>query len=140
MRIFIDTNVLADTMVKREDNGFSIDAVNLMSSFNDLPVTLYASAVSIPTLAYLIKGVAPEIKKYSIKKLLKVIDILPSHKKHVDAALNGNWHDIEDAMQYACAVENACDLIITRDVRDYRDSQIPVMTPSEFLAAITEPS
>lgn len=140
MKIFIDTNVLADTMVIREESLFSIDAVNLMSAFNDLEVTLYASVISIPTLAYLIKGVATEIKKNNLKQLLKNIYILPSHSKHVDYALNSKWRDIEDAMQYACAIENGCDLIITRNLNDFAESTIPIMTPSEFLAEITEPA
>ena len=44
----------------------------------------------------------------------------------------------EDSVQYHCAIENNTDCIITRNKKDYSKSKIPVYTPTEFIAIITE--
>ena len=136
MKVFLDANVFVDVLVLRENRQFTIDAAKTISALKSMPFSINAAAISIPILAYVIKGLSPEDKKLKIKNILEKVDILPSHKRHVDFALKGSFADIEDAMQYACAKEHSCDLIITRDVRDFKGSEIPVMTPSEFLAEI----
>jgi len=44
--------------------------------------------------------------------------------------------DFEDGLQYYSAIENSQDIIITRDLKDFKGSKIPVMTPEEFLISI----
>lgn len=49
-------------------------------------------------------------------------------------ALNSEFSDFEDAMQHYCAISAKCSVIITRNGRDFIKSDLPVMTPKEFLA------
>ena len=49
------------------------------------------------------------------------------------AALNSNFKDFEDAIQYHTALENELDLIITRNKKDFKTSALPVLTAKEYL-------
>ncbi len=138
MKVFIDTNVFVDILIHRDNIQYTVDSSMTISYLKSMGESIGAAAISIPTIAYAIKGVNPEEKRIKIKAVLEQVEILSSHKKHVEAALDGKWRDIEDAMQYACAVENSYDLIITRDVKDFKDSKIPVMSPAQFLAEVTQ--
>ena len=51
----------------------------------------------------------------------------------VRQALSLKANDFEDALQYYSARSIFSDSIVTRNVRDFVFSEIPVLTPSEFL-------
>ena len=50
--------------------------------------------------------------------------------------LNSNFSDFEDSLQYFSALESDCSILITRNGRDFKDSQIPVLTADEYLMSI----
>ena len=56
--------------------------------------------------------------------------------KEVDLALNSDFSDFEDAMQYFAAVDNKIDLIVTRNVRDYKNPKIMVVTPQQYIEGL----
>ena len=56
--------------------------------------------------------------------------------KITDLALNSDFNDFEDAIQYYTAIENNQEIIITRNQPDYKASRLPVMTASEFINSI----
>jgi hypothetical protein len=64
------------------------------------------------------------------------INILPLNDKITDLALNSEFRDFEDAIQYYTAIENDQDLIITRNQQDFKESKIPVMSAGEFIRSI----
>jgi hypothetical protein len=59
--------------------------------------------------------------------------------KIVDLALNDRgFGDFEDAIQYYLAIENSQEIIITRNLKDFKISKIPVMTASEFIKTLKQ--
>ena len=55
--------------------------------------------------------------------------------KIIDLALNDHkFKDFEDGIQYYTALESQAGSIITRNLRNFKHSTIPVMSPKEFLA------
>ena len=54
----------------------------------------------------------------------------------IEKGLNSDFSDFEDSLQYFSALRTECDIIITRNGKDFKKSQIPVMTPDEFLNSI----
>ncbi|HFB61523.1 MAG TPA: PIN domain nuclease, partial [Bacteroidetes bacterium] len=50
--------------------------------------------------------------------------------------LNSDFSDFEDALQYFSALRAECDIIITRNAKDFKKSRIAVMTPDEFLLSL----
>ncbi len=61
-------------------------------------------------------------------------EIVGTTKKEIIQALKNNFTDYEDSVQYSSALNiKDLDAIITRNVKDYRNSSIAVMTPLNFL-------
>lgn len=73
-----------------------------------------------------------------LKRLRNYIKVAPADSMTVDRALDANWRDLEDALQYFSAVSAKCDALITRNPKDFKlDSiadSIPVLTPKKFIA------
>ncbi len=54
----------------------------------------------------------------------------------VEKAIHSNFKDFEDAMQYFSALASNCDLIITRNERDFKNALIPVMNADSYLQTL----
>lgn len=135
MKAFLDTNVLLDLLVVRDDERFREDAATLLQLGKDGFIELYMSALSIPTIAYILKGHTNLQKRRIIKELLSMIRVLPSTGEHISDMIDSRIGDIEDALQFQSALEGDCDLIVSRD-RDLRSGSLPVFTPEELLKHI----
>ena len=71
-----------------------------------------------------------------LRKFKVLVNVLPLDDKITDLALNSEFCDFEDAIQYYTAIENGQDLIITRNLQDFKESKIPVLTAGEFIKSI----
>lgn len=54
-------------------------------------------------------------------------------RKEIDLALAADMKDFEDAFQYFSAINNAADVIITRNAKDFANAEIPVITAEEVI-------
>jgi len=70
-----------------------------------------------------------------MQSLRKGITVLPCDAHQLDTALvHDDVRDFEDLLQYLCAVAADCDVIVTNNIRDYREfCQLPLMTSRDFL-------
>ena len=138
MKVFLDTNVLLDTIVERDNPQFTDDASTILSLGETQVIELFMSALSIPVIAYVIKNVNAARKKAIIKDLISIVKVLPSLPEHVENVLECTMNDIEDALQVQSAKEGQCDIIVTRDIADFKESDIPVISPQDLLSRIIE--
>ena len=136
MRVFLDTNILLDNLVDRGDERLTQNANLILQLGHDGVIELYMSILSIPTIAYVLKNMTASAKKNIIRGLCSCVSVLPSLSEHVQDMLDGPVGDIEDALQVCSSKEGQCDLIVTRNMSDFRDADIPVMSPEEFLNRI----
>ena len=136
MRVFLDTNVLLDSLIERENPQFCRDADAILRAGKNGTVELYMSVLSVPTIAYVLKNV--EVARKMILGLTAIVSVLPSLPEHVGASLEGPLSDIEDALQLLSARSGGCDLIVTRDLEGFRQADLPVISPGEFLGRILE--
>ena len=61
-------------------------------------------------------------------------EVIGTTKTEIIQALKNDFSDYEDSVQYSSALTiNGLDAIITRNVKDFRNSSIAVMTPLSFL-------
>ena len=68
------------------------------------------------------------------QRISLIVNILPLDDKIVGVALNDDsFNDFEDGLQYFTAIENNQDIIITRNLKDFKASKLPVMTAKQFL-------
>ena len=69
-----------------------------------------------------------------IPMLLKHIELIPVTEKVVLEAVKSEFKDFEDAVQHASALtESRIKYIITRNLKDFKKSQLQVMSPEEML-------
>ena len=69
-----------------------------------------------------------------VELLTEMTEIVGTTKKEIIEALKNNFSDYEDSVQYSSALTiKKLDAIITRNIKDYRNSSIAIMTPLNFL-------
>ena len=138
MRAFLDTNVLLDSVIERDNLQFCLDAEAILRAGQSGTADLFMSVLSIPTIAYVVKNVTQDVKKAKLCALTSIVKVLPSIPEHVVAMLESPLTDVEDALQLLSAKEGGCDLLVTRDLEGFRLSDIPAITPKDFLSRILE--
>jgi predicted nucleic acid-binding protein len=130
--ILIDLNVLLDVIQKREPHYHSSALV--INRVLKGPTKSYLPAHAVTTLHYLIDkyqnaGKANEVVHW----LLNTFNIAPvTHETLATAHLLG-WQDYEDAVVSIAAFQTGCTTIVTRNIKDFRSSTVPALTPDEFL-------
>ena len=131
--IFIDTDVVLDFLIDREP--FSSFASIIFTHSEEDKIRAYISPLTISNSYYILRKLASHNKVIaSLQKLLLVTNITSISKKDVDLALNSKFKDLEDALQHYSAISHAkMDVILTRNLKDYKNSEIPVMTPEDYI-------
>jgi predicted nucleic acid-binding protein len=131
-RLFVDTNIVLDLLAQRMP--FYTEAAKLFSLADRKKIRLSISALCLADTNYILSKQLP-VK--DVRKLLRdfkiLVNVLPLDDKISDLALNSEFNDFEDAIQYFTAIENGQDIIITRNLYDFRESRLPVMTAGEFI-------
>jgi predicted nucleic acid-binding protein len=130
--VFVDTDIIYDLLAKRDPHYQA--AAKLFTLSDEEKIQISISALSIANIHYLIsKQLSGERAKQILRKFRLLIHIVPLNEKIIDLALNSKFNDFEDAIQYYCAIENECDILLTRNLRDYKKAQITVMTALDFI-------
>jgi len=61
-------------------------------------------------------------------------EILVMDRNAIVQALRSDFKDFEDALQnYSAELNKEIDIIITRNVKDYKNSNLAIMTPDSYL-------
>lgn len=136
MKVFLDTNILLDVLVERANQRFTENAAKILGLGSDGVIELNMSVLSITTIAYVLKDMPSHRKKSIIKDLTSIVKVLPSLPEHVSNMLDNPMKGIEDALQVQSAMEGQCDIIVTRDIHDFQNSELPVITPDDLLERI----
>jgi len=135
--ILLDTNIVLDLLAHRMP--FYTDAAKLFSLADKKKVKLSISALCLDDTNYILSKQHPEMEIRKILRQFKVlVTVLALDDKIADLALNSEFKDFEDALQYFTAISNGQDLIITRNQPDFKDSKIPIMTAGEFIKTIKQ--
>ena len=130
-RIFIDTNVIIDVLMQRD--GYLSSARVLALAKNE-DITLFVSVLTMANLAYILRKSLKGDSFYAeMRKLSCLVNVADTTNNHFLSALDLQAKDFEDALQYYCAISNECDIIVTRNKKDFAFSSISVLTPEELL-------
>ena len=128
MRILIDTNVILDVLLKRSPFYETAIEVLKLSARDDIQEFVSASAITdIYYIAY--KNLRD---KAAVRELLNV-SVAGVSEEEIQKALELEWNDFEDSVQYSVAALNEMDGIITRNVKDYSSAEMQVWEPAQFL-------
>ena len=134
-RIFLDTNVILDLLGERVPFFDSIAKVATLADQKKLAIIV--SPLSFTTIDYVLnkyessKSVLNKLRKFKI-----ICEVCEVNEETIDKALNSNFKDFEDTVQYFTAIQSNCSIIITRNGKDFKNSTIPIMTAEEYLSSI----
>jgi predicted nucleic acid-binding protein len=131
-KILVDTNIVIDLLSMRHD--FYDQAGKLFTLADNKKVQLSISSLTFANTYYLLsKELGPKKTKEVLRKFKLLVNVLPVDDKIIDLSLNSDFKDFEDAIQYFSAVENKQEIIITRNLKDFRHSKLPVMSAGDYL-------
>lgn len=131
--IFVDTGVILDLLARREPFFFA--AARLFSLAEQGNVHICVSSLAYANLFYILrKERSSAVATTILKKLCRLVTILPVDSETVASALDAEFSDFEDALQYHTAVKKGVDALVTRNIKDFKRSVIEVCTVEEFLA------
>ena len=126
MRILIDTDVLLDVALAREPHlTASAGVLEWAESGGEAAVAWH----SLTNCAYLLKG-----GRSFLSNLLQLVEVPETGTRDALLALDSPLGDLEDAFQVAAALAWKADLIVTRNLSDYRKSPVVAISPADFLA------
>lgn len=135
MKVLIDTNIILDVLCKRQ--GFYEDAAKVFKLCEIKKVTGVISALSVPNIIYIMRK---ELDAEKTKQILNILSLLFTvadlKASDLKCAADMNFKDYEDAVQSACAVRVKADYIITRNIKDFSESRVTALKPSEFLEQV----
>lgn len=132
-KLFIDTNIVLDLLGQRAP--FYQDAAKIFSLADRKEVKLYVSSLSFANANYILSKLKSKEEARAILTRFKVlVEVLALDDKILELSLNDDaYSDFEDGLQYYSALENESDVIITRNLRDFKTSAIPAMTAGQYL-------
>ena len=131
MRVLFDTNVVLDLLLDREP--FSLDAARCFSRVEAGEIEGWLCGTTVTTLHYLIrKSVGAARARECISLLLSLFEIAPVNKTALERALNPPFKDFEDAVLHESARLVNADAIVTRNMTDFKHSNIPVRLPGKI--------
>lgn len=133
MDLFIDTNILIDYFSKRQP--FFSDADKLFDMLDRKMFNGIIAAHSVLNLAYVLRKQFDQNTLRSIlMSICYVFDVIDVDKqKLVSAIQNTSMKDLEDCVQAECAKYVRADYIVSRDLKDFKNSAVPVITPSQAI-------
>jgi predicted nucleic acid-binding protein len=132
MRVLLDTDVVLDLVLAREPFGPA--AKELFKLHEQGRIDAYIAAITPVNVFYVtrkIKGI--DAAGRAVKLLLASLTVCPLNQSILDQAFKLPFQDYEDAVQHASATASGLEVIVTRDVGDYENATLQVLSPPEFL-------
>lgn len=135
-KIFVDTNILVDLLADRKP--FSKYAVEIFNASENKKVKLFTSSHSIATTYYLLKKYKDDnALRKTLLSLFEYLSIIPVDTEVLSKGLRSKQKDFEDSVQIFCATTiDKIDCIVTRNVKDFKGSEILVLTPDELCSRL----
>ena len=131
-KVFVDSDVILDVLCKRIPHYQYSAQIFTLSDLKK--INLYTTSLSFANVYYILrKAVGGEKAKCFLRKLRLLIKVLAAEEKETDLALNSKFIDFEDALQYYTALNHKMEIILTRNIKDYKEKDIIVQTPEHFV-------
>lgn len=131
--ILLDTNVILDKFLGRDGYEEATKIIELIVKKQKEAII----ASIVPDIHFLTKKNSDytsfEIQDM-ISELIKYIKVLSVSENDIKMALKLRWKDFEDAVLYCTALSNNVDCIVTKNVKDFEDDKIEILTPKDFLS------
>ncbi|MDP3073889.1 MAG: PIN domain-containing protein [Opitutaceae bacterium] len=135
MRALIDCDVLLDVALER--SAFLTDSVGVLG-WAELHTgagwVAWHSLANIHYIAGRLRG--SRVARDFLGEILAFLEVPAVDQVAARQALALPLADYEDALQVAAALGASVDVIVTRNLADYRRSPVPALAPAEFLKRV----
>lgn len=138
MKVLIDTCVVLDVLQKREPFFAEAREVFLAAARNRIVGCI--SAKSVTDIYYLTHRLlhSNEASRKVLGDLFKLFALIDSTGEVCRRALVSDMSDYEDAVMAQSAARSGCDVIVSRNLKDYESSPVPAKSPGELLEMLDE--
>lgn len=137
MRVLFDTNVILDVLLHRQP--FRDSAAPLVAKVESGDLTGILGATTLTTIHYLIaKALGKAVARMTVRKLITLFQIAAVDREILARAEESSIQDFEDAVLHEAGIAMEVDAVVTRDPRDFRSSRIPIFSPQQLQASLTE--
>jgi predicted nucleic acid-binding protein len=135
MKVLIDTNVVLDILLN--NTIFYDNSMAVYVYAEQKYLTGYISASAVTDIYYIAgKSLGKTIAHEAIKKMLQVFQPAAVTGDDIYKALELEWSDFEDSVQFVVGEGLSVDYIITRNTKDFTSGNIPTVTPEQFIEII----
>ena len=133
LKAVIDTNIFLDVFLERE--GSYDDSRAVLKLCEDHVMNGFLTASSITDIFYILrKGLHDSASAYDcLGAVLDIAKIIPVTEENILDAYKTKASDFEDCLLSVCAKSAGCDVIITRNIKDFKDFKVPPMEPDAIL-------
>lgn len=132
MVLLIDTNVVLDYLLEREP--YFKDANSILALCRTDEIKGYLAFHSVSSIWYTLRKHSEIERRYALLEVAVLLEVAAApHEAVVDAILNEDFADFEDCLQEKCAIDVEADYIVTGNVKDFKTSTIPAVTPAQML-------
>ena len=133
IHIFSDTDIILDVITGRMP--YSVEASSLFTLIEEGQIKSSTSSLSFSKIYYVFRKYATHQRVVSrLKELSELLHIMSVDNTIIKSALQSGFKDFEDAIQYQTALTDPeIELIVTRNIKDYKQAELPVMTPATFV-------
>lgn len=138
MRVLIDTDVVLDYLLPRPT--FLPEAKSIWQAHLGKRFEGYISAVTPVNVFYVVRrerGI--DGARQVVADLLLSWSTCPVNDIVLNEALALGWSDFEDAVQHTSAAHQDVDVLVTRNLGDYRQASLAVLSPTDFLNRLSSP-
>ena len=137
MKVFLDANILV-SVLNKEYPVFTYSS-RVLSLADNSKYKFYTSPLCLAIAYYFAEKKCGNAQaRHKIDVLINKLQITTVNDKTVrETSLNKKIHDFEDGLQYYSALESYQDIIITRNQKDFKSSQLAVMSAEEYLSSLS---
>lgn len=132
MKLFLDTNVLIDFILERP--LFYQPAAMIISCAAERKIKVCVSALSVVTANFIcVERCKMPLNVYRRKMdfLRNVIEISSIDSSDIYNSYDSNWKDFEDGVQYFSAIRAEVDYLVTRNIKDFEESDTKVISTDQ---------
>lgn len=127
-RIFLDTNIILDLLIRDEYKPIIRALIERCSDKE-----LFISFLTVANAAYIMRKYPKSKINENIDLILDLFNIVSNDRSQLEKAIKIEAPDFEDVLQYQAALSTKCEVILTRNAKDFPFAKIPVMSVPEFL-------
>lgn len=133
MRLLIDTNIVLDIILERND--FLNDALDMMEKAIAKGDRLFLSSSAATDIYYIVRKNTKSKEKalQCVKALSTVLTFAEVNETAILSATLSKVDDFEDAVVDMVAKSINADYIITRDLNHFKKSRTKAISPKDYL-------